>query len=176
MDMDSRPGSPPNSPYTTVDNNSCKYDLLDIEHLRRDISFLPQNSFILSGTVLENISYGITNMPMEQILSASKLATTRDFICELPKGYETEVGENSMLLSGGQRQKISIARAVVRNPRLLIMDEPTNHLDRDAVKLLINNVKTIKNAPAVFIISHDMDAVLKADNAYQLKDGIIWHI
>lgn len=71
MDMDSRPGSPPNSPYTTVDNNSCKYDLLDIEHLRRDISFLPQNSFILSGTVLENISYGITNMPMEQILYAS---------------------------------------------------------------------------------------------------------
>lgn len=78
-----------------------------------------------------------------------------------------------MLLSGGQRQKISIARALVRNPRLLMMDEPTNHLDRDAVKLLINNVKTIKNAPAVFIISHDMDVVLKADNVYQLKDGII---
>ena len=91
----------------------------------------------------------------------------------MPKGYDTFVGENGVLISGGQRQRIAIARALVRQPALLILDEPTNHLDESGVHQLMLNLKALDSVPTTVIISHDVDVVREAQMVYVLEEGRI---
>lgn len=149
------------------------FDELDIIHLRRWIGVVPQDPLIFPGTILENISYGRPDANTQQIMEASELAMASEFIDTLPRGYETLVGEHGVLLSGGQRQRIALARAFLRQPRLLILDEPTSHLDEGAVHRFVNNLRALENLPASLIISHDVEMVRHADYAYLLNEGSI---
>ena len=149
------------------------FEELDIIHLRSRIGVVPQNPVIFPGTILENIAYGRPDADPQQIREASELALGCEFIEKLPQGYATVVGEHGMLLSGGQRQRIALARAFLRQPRLLILDEPTSHLDEQAVHQLVNHLRGLKHAPASLIISHDLAMVRRADYAYLLNEGSI---
>lgn len=147
------------------------FEGLDIDNLRRYIGVVRQNPIIFSGTVLENISYGSPDINMEAVVKAAELATAHEFIQRLPIGYDTFVGESGFKLSGGERQRIAIARALLRQPKLLILDEPTNHLDQASVHQLIENLNALESNPAILIISHDMKIVKEAEQVYVLQDG-----
>ncbi|MBW4497062.1 MAG: ABC transporter ATP-binding protein/permease [Oscillatoria princeps RMCB-10] len=153
--------------------DDCPFSTLDIAHLRRQIGVVMQKPAIFAGTIWENITYGAPDVSCERVIESAKIATAHEFIHRLPEGYETCVGEGGMLLSGGQRQRIAIARALVRQPKLLILDEPTNHLDEAAVSQLIKNLKGMAEAPAILIISHNRDIVREAKHVYTVKDGCL---
>jgi ATP-binding cassette subfamily B protein len=149
------------------------YEEVDIAHLRRQIGVVMQDPALFSGTILENISYGMQQTDRKKITRAATLAMADDFIRKLPYGYDTHIGEDGVLLSGGERQRLSLARALLRRPKLLILDEPTNHLDRVAVGQLLDNLDGLDDRPAILMISHDMNVVSHADEVYRLEKGIL---
>ena len=149
------------------------YPYIDTDALRRNIAVVMQDPIIFPGTIFENITYGSLDASPQQVIKAAEIATADELIRELPQGYDTFVGENGILLSGGQRQRIAIARAIVRQPKLLILDEPTNHLDEDAVNIFMYNLKEMGNQLATLIISHNMDIVRDALHINVMEDGSI---
>lgn len=153
--------------------DNLPYDDVDIVNLRLQIGVVTQNPIIFPGTILENITYGCPEADMQHVLHVAELATAHDFIEHLPQGYATCVGENGTMLSGGECQRIALARALLRQPKLLILDEPTNHLDAESVRHLVGNLKTLPYGPAIVIISHDMTIVREAESIFMLIDGRI---
>ena len=147
------------------------YDALDMTELRRSVGVVTQKPLLFSGTILENIVYGMPDAGMKEVEEAARLATAHDFIKSLPDSYDTAVGEAGIALSGGQRQRIAIARAVLRRAPLLILDEPTNHLDRDVSRRLISNLKSIPGRPAVLLISHVRDVMAACSRVTLLREG-----
>ena len=106
---------------------------------------------------------------------ASRQATADAFIDGLPLGYETPVGDGGVLLSGGQRQKISIARALIGRPKMLVLDEPTNHLDSASVRRLMRNIAAAPDSPTTILVSHDLEVAGEAERVYELRDGqLLW--
>src|SRR6185295_16271490 len=148
------------------------YDEIDMVKFRRSIGTVTQHPEFLNGSIAENIGYGTDNCDFEQIKHAAHLALIDDFIESLPNGYDTQVGEGGVLLAGGEAQRLAIARALIRKPRLLILDEPTNHLDRNAIRRLMQQLQTLENRPAILTISHDREVVDFADEVYALRDGV----
>jgi ABC-type bacteriocin/lantibiotic exporter with double-glycine peptidase domain len=159
----------PESGHLTADN--CPYDEIDMASLRSGIGVVMQDAVLISGTVLENITYGSTNVRHEDVVEAARLAAAHEFIVALPEGYHTIVGERGARLSGGQRQRIALARALVRKPALLILDEPTNHLDESTVEVVLRNLQALRPAPAILLVSHVPAVIGWADRVYLLEDG-----
>lgn len=157
----------------TIAADGISYTDLDFQHFRKFIGVVSQHPPLMPGTIRENISYGNEWADEHDIVAVSKIALAHDFIAEFPNGYDTFVGEDGILLSGGERQKVAIARALLRQPRLLILDEPTNHLDNEAVKKIMQNLKKIDSNPAVLIISHDMSVVNHAQKIFVLEGGYL---
>jgi len=149
------------------------YEELDIVQLRRYIGVVMQDSLLFSGTILENISYGTSVFDRNQVIHAARLAMADEFIHNLPEGYDTEIGEEGILFSGGERQRLAIARALFRSPKLLILDEPTNHIDSTTVGQLMDNLDNLDNRPAILMISHDLSVVNHADEVYELENGVL---
>ena len=147
------------------------YDALDMTELRRSVGVVTQKPLLFSGTILENIVYGMPDATMKDVEEAARLATAHDFIESLPESYDTAVGDAGIALSGGQQQRIAIARAVLRRAPLLILDEPTNHLDRDVSRRLISNLKSIPFRPAVLLISHVRDVMAACSRVTLLREG-----
>jgi ATP-binding cassette subfamily B protein len=150
----------------------------DIAHvspqsLRSQLGVVPQECFLFSGNILENITLFADNYTLEEVIAAAKLAEAHPFIQALPLGYQTKVGERGSTLSGGQRQRIAIARALLRNPRILILDEATSSLDTESERRFQQNLERISRERTIFIIAHRLSTVRNADNILVLDRGIL---
>jgi len=141
--------------------------------LRRSIAFTPQDPIVFAGTIWENLSYGLDEKGSDEILNACHIALVDEFVQKLPQGYETQVNEDGGVLSGGQRQKIAIARALARHPRLLILDEPTNHLDEESVVKLLDNLGQLRDRPAILIITQNRSVAEGIARQYRLDGGVL---
>ncbi len=146
---------------------------LDLRALRRSIGVVPQRPQFFPGTVRENITYGSPEASPEAIEAAVQLSLAGDVIARLPGGYDTLIGEHGVKLSGGEAQRLAIARALLGNPRLLILDEPTNHLDVTAVGRLMSGLAGRPDRPTLVIISHDRGVVEIAEQVYLLDGGVL---
>jgi ABC-type multidrug transport system fused ATPase/permease subunit len=145
----------------------------ELSNLRKQMAFVPQDVLLFGGTIKENIAYGKPDASFEEIEEAAKKAFANDFIVSFPEKYETIVGERGVKLSGGQRQRIAIARAILKNPAILILDEATSSLDA-ASELLVQNALTnlMKNRTS-FVIAHRLATVRNADKIFVLDKGKI---
>jgi len=146
---------------------------LDLSELRRQIGVVHQDSILLRGTIGFNISYGLPGMSSEDIARAADIAGIRAFIESLPLGYDTEVGERGVTLSGGQRQRIAIARAVARNPRILILDEATSSLDSEVERQVQEAMNTAMAGRTSLVIAHRLSTIRGADRIVVLDRGRI---
>jgi ABC-type multidrug transport system fused ATPase/permease subunit len=144
-----------------------------IESLRKQIGFVLQDTFIFFGTVRENIAYGRPGVGEAEIVQAAKMAKAHDFIMRMPGGYDTIVGERGITLSGGQRQCIGIARAIVRNAPILILDEPTASLDTESEKIVIDALEQLMQGRTVITIAHRLSTIRHADKIVVLKGGCV---
>ncbi|MEI7497894.1 MAG: ATP-binding cassette domain-containing protein [Candidatus Falkowbacteria bacterium] len=133
------------------------------ESLRKQIAVVPQEVDLFSRTIAENIAYGQTKISSKLIAGAAKTALAHDFILKLENGYQTVVGERGIKLSGGERQRIGIARAVLRDPRILILDEATSHLDTESERLITKATDALIKNRTSFIIAHRLSTVIHAD-------------
>jgi ABC-type bacteriocin/lantibiotic exporter with double-glycine peptidase domain len=161
----------PNEGFLSADN--VPYDQLDLNHFRSFLGIVPQDPIPFHATIFENISYGNPSASLDQVQSAAKIAGADGFISNLQEKFQTVIGEHGMILSGGQRQLIAIARALLRNPQLLILDEPTKHLDQIAIRHLIRTLQTLRPAPSVLLISHEPDIIALADRVFTLHEGTL---
>jgi ABC-type multidrug transport system fused ATPase/permease subunit len=144
-----------------------------LEGLRTQIGFVLQDTFIFFGTVKENIGYGQPTASDNEIMNAAKLAKAHDFIMRMPQGYDTVVGERGITLSGGQRQCIGIARAIVRDSPILILDEPTASLDTESEKIVIDALEKLMAGKTVITIAHRLSTIRDADKIVVLKNGVV---
>ncbi|MDI5895793.1 ABC transporter ATP-binding protein [Flavobacterium algoritolerans] len=148
------------------------YDF-DLENLRGNMSIVPQDVILFGGTVRENIAYGKPNATEEEILTAAKQANAYNFIESFPEKFETIVGERGIKLSGGQRQRIAIARALLKNPSILILDEATSSLDSESEKLVQEALEILMEGRTSIIIAHRLSTIRSADQILVLDKGKI---
>lgn len=141
--------------------------------LRRQMGVLSHDVLLLNDTVEENIRLEKANATRAEVEAAARAAHLHDWIAGLPDGYETVVGEDGMRLSGGQRQRLALARALVREPRLLLLDEPTHGLDPATAREVLRTFLSLRGQCTIVLVTHDLDLVRQADIAYLLHDGRI---
>ena len=159
----------PDNGVITLDGINIKE--LDVKDLRSAIGLVKQDTFIIDGTVLENIAYARPDTPMELITRAAKIAEIYDFIMTLPQQYNTLVGERGQKLSGGQRQRIAIARAVLKNPPILILDEATSSVDNETEAAIQRSLEKIIKGRTTIIIAHRLSTVRNVDKIFIIGDG-----
>lgn len=152
-----------------VDRSSLQE--LNLTEWRNQIAIVSQDVYMFSTTVLENIAYGRLDATEKEIIEAAKLANAHDFIMQLPEGYNTKVGDRGVRLSGGQRQRIALARAIVRNPQILILDEATNALDTISEHLIQEALNTLSQNRTVIVIAHRLSTIEQADQIIVLNEG-----
>lgn len=141
--------------------------------LRSQIGIVPQETFLFNGSIRDNIRYGRLDATDEEIIEAAKAANAHSFILEMPAGYETNVGERGGTLSGGQRQRIAIARAILKDPRILILDEATSALDPESEKLVQEALDKLMVGRTSFVIAHRLSTVQRADVLLVLERGCV---
>jgi ATP-binding cassette, subfamily B, multidrug efflux pump len=146
---------------------------LDPEELRRQIGFVPQETFLFSATVGENIAFGVDHATGEEIRRAAELAGLSGDIEGFPNGYDTMVGERGITLSGGQKQRTAIARAVLRNPRILILDDALSSVDTLTEERILTHLADVMRGRTVILISHRVSTVRQADQIVVLESGRI---
>lgn len=154
-----------------VDGKSI-YDY-DLENLRGNMSIVPQDVILFGGTIRENIAYGKPDATDEEIMLAAKQANALNFVEGFPEKFETLVGERGVKLSGGQRQRIAIARALLKNPSILILDEATSSLDSESEKLVQEALEVLMEGRTSIIIAHRLSTIRNADKILVLDNGII---
>jgi ABC-type multidrug transport system fused ATPase/permease subunit len=144
-----------------------------LRSLRRHIGLVLQDTFVVEGTVRDNIALGKPDATDDEIVAAAKLANAHEFIERLPQGYDTWVGEGGALLSVGQRQRIALARALLRQPTILVLDEVTSHLDAESEAAIQQAIERAMEGRTVLIIAHRLSTVKNADRILVLQDGRI---
>ncbi|KAF4336127.1 STE6-`Full-size` ABC transporter responsible for export of the `a` factor mating pheromon [Fusarium beomiforme] len=160
--------------------NGYSHALVDMEHLRSMMAYVPQTPFHFPTTIAENIVYGLSELsPLRQfpsILAAARAAGIHEFITTLPDGYNTRVGDGGQALSGGQAQRLSIARALVRKPRLLVLDEPTSALDAESAEMIRHTMQNIasnsRRDMAIVVVTHSKEMMAIADRIVVLEEGV----
>ncbi|MDA0882054.1 MAG: ABC transporter ATP-binding protein [Bacteroidetes bacterium] len=143
----------------------------DLTYLRSHMAYVPQEVILFGGTIRENIAYGDPNADEKAILLAAQQANAMEFIEQFPDGLETIVGERGIQLSGGQRQRIAIARAVLKNPSILILDEATSALDSESERLVQDALDKLMQGRTSLVIAHRLSTIRKADNIIVLEQG-----
>jgi len=141
--------------------------------LRSNIGYVQQTPFIFSGTIRKNIAYGKLDATEEEIQTAAKLVDVHDFIMSLPKGYDTELADGGSELSVGQKQLISFARAIVRNPAIMILDEATSSIDTETEVVIQKAIKDVLKGRTSIIIAHRLSTIVDSDRILVMSDGRI---
>jgi subfamily B ATP-binding cassette protein MsbA len=144
-----------------------------IRSLREQIAMVTQENILFFDTVWNNICYGLTNVPKEKAIAAAQAALAHDFIMELPRGYDTLIGERGTRLSGGQRQRIAIARAILKDSPILILDEATSELDAQSEMYVQKALANLMVGRTTFVIAHRLPTIRRADKILVLEDGQI---
>lgn len=152
------------------DVESSQYSLTDI---RNQVAIVPQDVLLFGGTIRENINYGRLGADPESIIEAAKRANAHEFIMSFPEGYDTVVGERGVKLSGGQRQRIAIARALLKDPAILILDEATSALDSESERLVQEALEELMKNRTSIIIAHRLSTIKNADNIVVVEDGLV---
>lgn len=157
---------------------SIKIDGIDIrdatlKSLREQIGMVTQETFLFNDTVTANIAYGSKNLKMDEITKAARIANAHDFIMKMPQGYDTIIGERGFRLSGGERQRLAIARAVFKDPPILILDEATSQLDTESELLVQEAIDRMMKGRTVFVIAHRLSTIRHANLIYVLDEGRI---
>ena len=151
------------------------YDVRDVgvESLYRQMALVPQETILFGGSILENIRYGRESATEQDVIEASRAANAHDFITALPDGYQTMVGEKGVNLSGGQRQRLAIARAVLKQPKILVLDEATSSLDAESERLVQEALERLMANKTTFVIAHRLSTIQRADRIFVLNKGRI---
>ncbi|GEM_PF-51476 len=146
---------------------------MDLTYLRSNIGVVTQETYLFNGTIKENLLYARDNATDEEIMEACKVASIHDFIMSQPKGYDTEVGNRGLKLSGGEKQRLSIARVMLKNPAILILDEATSALDSISESAIQDALERMMKGRTSIVIAHRLSTILKADKILVVKDGVI---
>ena len=162
-----------NTDEGSVTVNGVNIKNIPLKIYRNKFAIVPQETFLFGGTIKENISFG-KEVSDEEIISAAKMANAYNFIQEdLPNKFETEVGERGALLSGGQKQRIAIARALIKNPEIMILDEATSALDSESEKLVQDALDVLMQGRTTFVIAHRLSTIVRADKIVVMDNGEI---
>ncbi|MFZ6862552.1 ABC transporter ATP-binding protein [Undibacterium sp. Ji67W] len=148
-------------------------DTLNLQDLRRVIGYVAQDSFLTDGTIADNISYGMENVSDEAIAAAAQAAEASEFINKLPLGFATRIGERGQKLSGGQRQRLALARAILKNPPILILDEATSAVDNETEAAIQRSLDVVSHNRTTIVIAHRLSTVRQADCIHLLEGGRI---
>ncbi len=164
--------------FYNIDEGSItigNYDIKDLKlkYLRQNIGMVLQEPFLFNGTVLQNILFGRPGASKEEVVEAAKAANAHNFIQELDNGYETEVGERGVKLSGGEKQRITIARVILKNPPILILDEATSSVDSEAEILIQEALEHLMKGKTSFVIAHRLSTIRNATKILVITDGRI---
>lgn len=164
--------------FYDVNEGSITFDGVDIKEvtsksLREQMGIVAQDSILFNDTIAHNISLGIDDANEEKIIAAAKIANAHNFISEFPNKYQNNVGDGGSLLSGGQRQRIAIARAVMKNPPIMILDEATSALDTESEKLVQDAIENMMENRTAIVIAHRLSTIQKADLIVVMKKGVI---
>ncbi len=146
-------------------------DRIPVQSLREQIGVVSQETFLFSGTGRDNIAYASPHASEAEITQAARAAHAHDFLSESPNRYLTEVGERGVQLSGGQRQRIAIARAILRNPGIMIFDEATSHLDSESEQLIQEALEKIARGRTIFVVAHRFSTIRRADKIVVIENG-----
>ncbi|HLN52760.1 MAG TPA: ABC transporter ATP-binding protein [Lentimicrobium sp.] len=146
---------------------------LVITDLRALMGIVSQETILFNGTVFDNIAFGMTEVSMDEVVAAAKVANAHDFIMQMPEGYNTNIGDRGIKMSGGQRQRLSIARAVLKNPPILILDEATSALDTESERLVQDALINLMKNRTSIVIAHRLSTVQFADEIVVLQKGKI---
>lgn len=161
--------------YAATDGKICIDGVpqrdLDIRSFRLHCAIVMQDNLLLSGTLLDNIRFGRSTATMDEVIEAARNANALEFIEQLPDGFETKVGERGVSLSGGQRQRIAIARALLRNPKVLILDEATSALDFESEKLVKEAIDRLAKGRTTITIAHRLSTIRNVDRIIVMKNG-----
>ena len=144
-----------------------------LSQLRKQMSLVPQDVMLFGGTIFENIAYGKLHATTFEIEEAARKANAHDFIMSFPEGYQTIVGERGIMLSGGQRQRIAIARAILKDPVILILDEATSSLDSESELLVQEALENLMRNRTSFVIAHRLSTIRNADKIIVLENGVV---
>jgi len=161
----------PQSGIITIDGRDIRK--ITLRSLRSHMGIVPQDSYLFSGTIKENIKYGRREATDEEMVEAAKVVGAHDFIVALPKGYDTDVGERGARLSIGQRQLICFTRALLADPRILVLDEATSSVDAYTEQVIQKALKRLLEGRTSFIIAHRLSTVRNADLILVIEDGRI---
>tara|TARA_B110000459_G_scaffold25537_1_gene24693 strand:- start:8619 stop:10430 length:1812 start_codon:yes stop_codon:yes gene_type:complete len=153
--------------------NNILIDAFDLNYLRSNMAYVPQDVLLFSGSIFENIQFGNPDSSEAAVVSAAKKANAWEFIDSFPDGLNTEVGDRGIQLSGGQKQRIAIARAILKNPTILILDEATSALDSVSEKLVQEALDVLMKDRTSIVIAHRLSTIKKADMILVLENGVV---
>ena len=148
-------------------------DAIDIKYLREHIAIVPQDVILFAGTILENIAFGNPEASEDEIINAAKQANAYEFIMSFPDGFKTQVGDRGIQLSGGQKQRIAIARAILKNPTILILDEATSALDSESERVVQDALEKLMHGRTCIVIAHRLSTIRNAHKILVLQHGMI---
>jgi ABC-type multidrug transport system fused ATPase/permease subunit len=145
----------------------------EVGSLRRRIGYVSQSTLLLSGTIIDNLRYGNSEASEEEVVRAARAADIHDFVACLPAGYETQIGENGVNLSEGQKQRLSIARALVKDPDILVLDEPTSALDSLAEKSIFHSLPALVGDKTLFVVTCQLSTIRDSDRILLLNESCL---
>jgi subfamily B ATP-binding cassette protein MsbA len=144
---------------------------ITLKSLRRIMGIVTQETILFNDTVRNNIAYGSEDLPVESVIGAAKAANAHEFITSLPQGYDTVIGDRGVRISGGERQRLAIARAILKDPQILIFDEATSSLDTESERLVQDAIERLLSSRTNFVIAHRLSTVTNADLILVIEDG-----